>query len=34
MAEKTLFQKIMDREIPGDIIHEDEVCIAIRDINP
>jgi histidine triad (HIT) family protein len=34
MAEKTLFQKIMDKEIPGDIIHEDERCIAIRDINP
>ena len=34
MAEKTLFQKIMDREIPGDIIHEDDECIALRDINP
>lgn len=34
MAEKTLFQKIMDKEIPGDIIHEDEKCIAIRDIDP
>jgi histidine triad (HIT) family protein len=34
MAEKTLFQKIMDKEIPGDIIHEDDRCIAIRDINP
>lgn len=34
MAEKTLFQKIMDKEIPGDVIHEDEMCVAIRDINP
>lgn len=31
---KTLFEKIIDREIPGDIIHEDEHCIAFRDINP
>ncbi len=34
MAEKTLFQRIMDREIPGDIIYEDDECIALRDINP
>lgn len=34
MAEKTLFQKIMDRELPGDIIYEDERCVALRDINP
>ncbi len=31
---KTLFEKIIDREIPGDIIFEDEQCIAFRDINP
>ena len=34
MAEKTLFQKIADREIPADIIHEDELCLCFRDINP
>lgn len=34
MAEKTLFQKIADKEIPADIIHEDDVCIAFRDISP
>lgn len=34
MAEKTLFQKIADREIPADIVHEDEACIAFRDIDP
>lgn len=34
MAEKTLFQKICDREIPATIVHEDEHCIAFRDINP
>lgn len=30
---KTLFEKIIDREIPGDIVHEDEHCVAFRDIN-
>ena len=34
MAEKTLFQKIADKEIPADIVYEDEQCIAFRDINP
>lgn len=34
MAEKTLFQKIMDGEIPADVVYEDDSCIAIRDINP
>lgn len=34
MPEKTLFEKIMDREIPADLVHEDERCIALRDINP
>lgn len=34
MPEKTLFQKIMDRELPGDLVHEDELCVAFRDINP
>ncbi len=31
---KTLFEKIIDGEIPGDIVHEDEWCVAFRDINP
>ena len=30
----TIFQKIIGREIPADIIHEDEVCIAMMDIQP
>ena len=34
MTEKTLFQRIADREIPADIIFEDDLCIAFRDINP
>jgi histidine triad (HIT) family protein len=31
---KTLFQKIIDREIPANIEHEDEHCIVIHDIQP
>ena len=31
---KTLFEKIIDREIPVEILHEDEDCIAVRDIAP
>lgn len=34
MSEKTLFQKIADGEIPSDMVHEDEYCIAFRDIQP
>ena len=34
MAEKTVFQKIIDREIPAQIVFEDEQCLAFRDINP
>jgi histidine triad (HIT) family protein len=30
----TLFQKIAAREIPADIVHEDELCLAFRDISP
>ena len=34
MTEKTLFQKILDKEIPAKLIHEDAVCGAFKDINP
>ncbi len=30
----TLFSKIITREIPANIIYEDEHCLAFRDINP
>jgi len=30
----TLFEKIIAREIPADILHHDEHCLAIRDIDP
>lgn len=34
MANKTLFEKIRDKEIPATLIHEDERCLAFRDISP
>lgn len=30
----TLFEKIIAREIPADIVHEDELCLAFHDISP
>jgi len=30
----TIFAKIIAREIPAEIIYEDEICIAFRDIAP
>jgi histidine triad (HIT) family protein len=34
MADKTIFKRIIDREIPADIVYEDELCLAFRDISP
>lgn len=31
---KTLFERIIDRELPATFVHEDELCVAIADINP
>jgi histidine triad (HIT) family protein len=31
---KTIFQRIIDREIPAKIEHEDERCIVLHDIQP
>jgi histidine triad (HIT) family protein len=33
-AGKTIFKRILDKEIPADLVYEDDRCIAIRDINP
>ncbi len=30
----TIFEKIIAREIPADIVHEDALCLAFRDIQP
>ena len=34
MGEKTLFEKIIDREIPAEIVYEDDLCLAFNDISP
>ena len=31
---KTIFQKIIDREIPAQLEHEDDLCVALHDIDP
>ena len=30
----TVFTKIINKEIPADIVYEDELCLAFKDINP
>jgi histidine triad (HIT) family protein len=34
MMQDNLFQKIIDRKIPADIVYEDDRCLAFRDVNP
>ncbi len=34
MTEKSIFSKIIDKEIPSQIIYEDDIAIVIADINP
>ena len=34
MAEKTVFKRIIDREIPARIVYEDDLCMAFHDIAP
>ncbi|MDA7977464.1 MAG: histidine triad nucleotide-binding protein [Pirellulales bacterium] len=34
MTEKTIFKKIIDREVPADILFEDDHCLAFRDVSP
>ncbi len=33
MSEKTVFKRIIDGELPADIVYQDDLCIAIKDIN-
>ncbi len=30
----TIFKKIIDGEIPADVVYDDEHCLAFRDVNP
>ena len=34
MSDKTIFKKIIDREIKANIVFEDDQCLAFRDISP
>lgn len=34
VQEKTIFEKIISREIPADIVFENDIAVVIRDINP
>ena len=34
MLTDNIFQKIIDRKIPADIVYEDDRCLAFRDVNP
>ena len=34
MMAVNIFQKIIDKEIPADVVYEDDQCLAFRDINP
>lgn len=34
MSEKNIFLKIVDRELPAEIVYEDEQVLAFRDIKP
>ena len=30
----TIFKKIIDKEIPANIVYEDDLCIAFHDVSP
>ena len=32
--EKTIFKKIIDGEIPANIIYQDDLCLAFHDVSP
>lgn len=34
MPEKTIFKRIIDKEIPAEIVYEDDDCLAFKDIHP
>jgi histidine triad (HIT) family protein len=34
MADDCIFCRIVRREVPATIVHEDDHCVAFRDINP
>ena|SRR5688572_19591025 len=34
MSAKTIFKRIIDKEIPAKIAYEDDLCLAFHDVNP
>jgi histidine triad (HIT) family protein len=34
MSAKTIFKRIIDKEIPAKIVYEDDLCLAFHDVNP
>lgn len=34
MSNKTIFKRIIDREIPAKIVYEDDLCLAFHDVAP
>lgn len=34
MSAKTIFKRIIDKEIPAKIVYEDNLCLAFQDVNP
>ncbi|XP_022245793.1 uncharacterized HIT-like protein Synpcc7942_1390 isoform X2 [Limulus polyphemus] len=34
IGKPTIFSKIIEKEIPADILYEDDHCIAFRDVSP
>ncbi|MEZ6126433.1 MAG: histidine triad nucleotide-binding protein [Planctomycetaceae bacterium] len=33
-AAVTIFTKIINREVPAEIVYEDDLCLAFRDVHP
>jgi histidine triad (HIT) family protein len=34
MSGKTIFKRIIDKEIPAKIVYEDDLCLAFHDVKP
>ena len=32
--EKTIFKKVIDGEIPAEVVYDDDLCMAFRDVSP
>lgn len=33
-SDPTIFSKIINKELPANIVYEDDLCLAFKDINP